>query len=105
MRSDRTYENQPAAPKGRWWNVNDVVPPAGLEPAALGLEVPCSIHLSYGGGRAECRAASAVASGSDHRRGSFGSAPIGWATIPSGRTLCDAARHAPLAQLVRASDS
>ena len=22
--------------------------PAGLEPATLGLEIPCSIHLSYG---------------------------------------------------------
>ena len=24
------------------------VRPAGLEPATLGLEIPCSIHLSYG---------------------------------------------------------
>jgi hypothetical protein len=22
--------------------------PAGLEPATLGLEIPCSVHLSYG---------------------------------------------------------
>ena len=27
------------------WNQ---VRPAGLEPATLGLEIPCSIHLSYG---------------------------------------------------------
>lgn len=26
-----------------------MVPPAGLEPATRGLEVHCSIHLSYGG--------------------------------------------------------
>jgi len=31
----------------RHWIPNSVRP-AGLEPATLGLEIPCSIHLSYG---------------------------------------------------------
>ncbi len=31
------------------WNMRDLVPPAGLEPATVGLEVRCSIQLSYRG--------------------------------------------------------
>ena len=30
-------------------NYLNIVPPAGLKPATLGLEIPCSIQLSYGG--------------------------------------------------------
>ncbi len=34
------------------WSHRSGAPPAGIEPATLGLEVPCSIRLSYGGVRA-----------------------------------------------------
>ena len=42
-----------AAPSGDAWYLDDELgrpaPPAGLEPATSGLEVQCSIQLSYGG--------------------------------------------------------
>jgi hypothetical protein len=41
------------------------VPPAGLEPATEGLEGPCSIHLSYGGGAPRSRVLGGRADPSD----------------------------------------
>ena len=55
VRRSRSRDSPPPLNLGRFAPVNDVlrhrrVPPAGFEPATAGLEVRCSIHLSYEGG-------------------------------------------------------